>query len=332
MKQILLILAVLLLIYTPTSAQVQPDPTADFVRLKTMFVDASNNKKNSKQLKSVANQLDEFLSHVKIVHSSDAKHNMTPYLLCMYDSIPLSTDVIIRNGEFVDTILFQDGKWYIPREISHEMIIETLCLVQDVNKKNRTAMKIAGALQKKYSKLMGDELAGDKVSLFYVKEEDLYYAAIESKKIPQFAILSNSQVLNYASCFKAILQASGIEATYDEILKKYLNASIDVQSIEVNDCDKMMAGRKIVTSVISGEDISASDIADELLHERFMIAIMEDGAVGILTAIAMSGDKEYEPVHVRLRIPMFAKENQRVQKPWAVFGNQVVALVKIEIF
>lgn len=331
MKQTLLIIAALLLTYTSTPAQVLYNPTADFVRLKTLFADASSSKNVTKQLKMFAIQLDEFLSHVKIVRSSNTKHNMTPYLLCMYDSIPLSTNMILRNGKYVDTIQFQDGKWYITKKLTQDMAVEMLCFDQDVNMDNKSATKILESLQKKYSKPIGDELAGNKTSLFYVKEENLYYAAIESKKIPQFAIVSNNQVLNYASSLKAILQASGVEATYDEIIGQYLKTSIDAQSIEVNDCDKKIAGRRIVSSVIPKEDIRASDIVDELLHERYIIAIDANGRVGFLTAVSMKSEQEFHPTEVRLRVPMSSKE-QRIHESWDGFVNEVVALVKIDIY
>jgi len=63
-----------------------------------------------------------------------------------------------------------------------------------------------------------------------------------------------------------------------------------------------------------------------------MIAIDKDGNVGLLTAIALTGEKDYQPVHVRLRYPTIAKEEQRVQISWVDFFNCMVALVKVDIY
>ena len=63
-----------------------------------------------------------------------------------------------------------------------------------------------------------------------------------------------------------------------------------------------------------------------------MIAIDKDGNVGLLTAIALKGETDYQPVHVRMRFPTMSKDEQRVQMSWRNFSNQVVALVKVDIY
>lgn len=329
MKRYLLIIILAVWSSIPLSAQVPPDPSSEFAELKSAFVDASHNK-NTKQAKSIATQLDEYMSHIQIVRSKDTEHNMVPYLMCLYDTIPLTTFVLIRSSNGIDTIQFQDGKWYITKELEPNMVIDLLCFEQRINNKN--AKKIIGAIQKKYAKVMGEELAGKKGSVFFVKGENLYYAAIESKKIPAFTILSNNEVINYASCLKAILAASGIDASYYEIIGRYLRTSIDEHTFEANGINDSIAQRRVVTSICPKEDITPSAIVDELLQEKFMIAIMEDSKIGILTAIAMKEDGKYKPTHVRLRIPTVGEEGQRVQLTWDDFSNQVIDLVKVEIY
>ena len=329
MKRDLLIILLAVLSSIPLSAQVMSDHSSEFAGLKSAFVDASHNR-NTKQINSTATQLDEYLSHIQIVRSKDTKHNMVPYLMCLYDTIPLNTTALIRSSNGIDTIQFRDGKWYITKELAPDMVIDMLCFEQSIS--NKSAKKIIGTIQKKYTKVLGEELAGKKGSVFFVKGENLYYAAIESKKIPAFTILSNSEVINYASCLKTILAASGIDVSYDEIIGRYLRTSIDKHTFEANDLTDSIAQRRVVTSIIPQEDITASAIVDELLQEKFMIAITEDGQIGILTAIAMKEDKEYKPMHVRIRIPMIGGDGQRVQLTWDDFSNQVIALVKVEIY
>ena len=187
-------------------------------------------------------------------------------------------------------------------------------------------------MKKKYTYSIGEELAGKKGSVFFVKEEGVYYAAIESKKIPAFAILSNSEIINYASCLKAILKASNIEASYDEIIGRYLGTTIDEKFVPTGSNDKTIAGRKVVTTFIPQTKVTATEIVNELIKERFMIAIDKDGNVGLLTAIALKGETDYQPVHVRMRFPTMSKDEQRVQMSWRNFSNQVVALVKVDIY
>lgn len=170
-----------------------------------------------------------------------------------------------------------------------------------------------------------------KDTLFFVKEEGLYYAAIASKDIPPFDILSNHQIINYASCLKAILQASGVKATYDEIIRKYLSTSIDKQVVPLQNRSKKIGGRKVVTTIIPQSEFDAQTIVNELLKMQMMIVIDKDGNVGLLTTIALSGGNGYQPVYVRMRLPVLAKDEQRVQMSWKDFSLRVVTLVKVEI-
>lgn len=309
-------------------AQSEDSLSLQFDELKKDFAKASS----SKQLKEASRRLDAFLSHVYVGRSDEDRNNMIPFLSCQYDNKPLSTPAILKQGASADTILFQDGRWYITRDLYPDMEIDLVCVENGVGSNNKKILKAMGALRKKHTHQLGDELAGKKGSIFYVKEENLYYAAIESKKIPAFSILSNSEVINYASCLKAILQASGIEATYDEIITQYLNTTIDEKFVPTKNICNTIAGRKMLTKFVPQTKVEATEIVNELVKDRFMIAIDKDGNVGLLTAIALTGENDYQPIHVRMRLPNISKEEQRVQMSWRDFNNRVVALVKVDIY
>lgn len=283
-------------------------------------------------MKDASRLLDAFLSHTCIGRFNGDSHNMMPFLTCRYENTPLTTSAILRCGTEADTIQFHNGKWYITKELSPDMEIDLLCFENTVGLPNKQFHKIIGAIQKKYTCQIGKELAGKKGSLFFVKGENLYYAAIESKKIPAFSILSNSEVINYASCLKTILLASNVEASYDEIIRQYLDTTIDERYIPTKrNCDSI-AGRKVVTTFIPQTKVNATDIVNELLKERFLITIDKSGNVGLFTAIALTGENDYQPVHVRMRLPTMEKDEQRVQMSWRDFSNRVVALVKVDIY
>jgi len=239
---------------------------------------------------------------------------------------------ILRHGTTADTIQFQEGRWYITKDLSPDMEIDLICVENAVGASNKEVKKAVGALRKKYTYPIGEELAGKKGSLFFVKDENLYYAAIESKMIPAFSILSNSEVINYASCLKAILQASGIEASYDEIIRQYLNTTIDEKFVPTKNKSNTIAGEKIVTTIVPQTKVEAVDIVNELIKDRFLIAIDKNGNVGLLTAIALTGERDYHPVHVRMRLPMLVKDEQRVQMSWKDFCDQIAALAKVDIY
>lgn len=52
----------------------------------------------------------------------------------------------------------------------------------------------------------------------------------------------------------------------------------------------------------------------------------------LFTAIALTGENDYQPVQVRMRLPTMTKDEQRVQVSWIDFCNRVVALVKVDIY
>ena len=309
-------------------AQSADDLSRQFSELKKGVLEASKGK----QLKDASRQLDAFLSHICIGRSDGDSHNTIPFLSCRYDHTPLTTSAILINGTTADTIQFQDGRWYITKDLYPDMEIGLVYMENGVGSNNRQIQKTVETMRKKYTYQLGEELAGKKGSLFYVKDEKLYYAAIESKKIPAFSILSNSEVINYASCLKAILQASGIEASYEEIIRQYLNTTIDEKFIPTKNNSNTIAGRKVVTTFVPQTKVEATEIVNELLKERFMISIDKDGNAALLTAIALIGENDYQPVHVRMRLPTMAKEEQRVQKTWRDFSYRVVALVKVDIY
>lgn len=313
---------------TTLFAQSTTDISQQFAELKKGMAEASKGK----QMKDASRLLDAFLSHTYIGRSDGDGHNMMPILICRYGNTPLTTPAILRCGIEADTIQFHNGKWYITKELSPDMEIDLLCFEKTVGSPNKQLHRTIGAMKKKYTCQIGKELAGKKGALFFVKDENLYYAAIESKNIPAFPILSNSEVINYASCLKTILQASNIEASYDEIIKQYLNTTIDEKFIPTKNNCNIIAGRKVVTTFVPQTKVNATDIVNELLMDRFMIAIDKDGNVGLLTAIALTGENDYRPVRVRIRLPTMTKDEQRVQVSWRDFSNRVVALVKVDIY
>ena len=328
MKRLYIAIMTFCLAQTNLFAQSADNLSQQFTELKKGVLEASKGK----QLKDASRLLDTFLSHVYVGRSDGDSHNTIPFLVCRYDHTPLTVPAILRYGAAADTIQFQDGRWYITKDLYPDMEIGLVYLENGVGSNNRQIQKTVETMRKKYTYQLGEELAGKKGSLFYVKDEKLYYAAIESKKIPAFSILSNSEVINYASCLKAILQASGIEASYEEIIRQYLNTTIDKKFVPTKNNSNIIADRKVVTTFVPQTKIQATDIVNELLKERFIIAIDKSGNVGLLTAIALTGENDYKPLHVRMRLPTMAKDEQRVQMSWRDFSNRMVALVKVDIY
>lgn len=332
MKRLFLVIYLMGYMQTSVFAQSLDAPSDEFAKLKNDMVEACNKEGGSKEIKSLAKQIDTFLSHINIGMSEGDTHNEIPFLSCQYDHTPMTMPAILIQGTTADTIQFQDGRWYISKELSPDMDIAVFCYDNQNTINNKKVKRTMDAMNKKHTYHLGDELVGKKGNLFFVKEENLYYAAIESKKIPTFAILSNNEVINYATCLKAILKASGIEVTYDEIIGKYLNTTIDEQFVPAKDRNSMLAGRKVVTTFIPQHSINASTLVDELIRDRFTIAIDKNGSIGILTAIALIGETEYQPMHVRLRVPSLVTGETRVQMSWRDFSNNIVTLVKVDIY
>lgn len=328
MRRLFMAIVTMVFVQTNMYAQSSDELSKQFINLKKGLTEASTRK----QMKDAAKKLDTFLSHICIGRSDGDSHNTIPSLSCRYDHTPLTTPAILRCGTTADTIQFQDGKWYITKALSADMEIDLVCVGNSEGLKGKQIQKTMGVMRKKHAFQLGEELADKKGSLFYVKDENLYYAAIESNKIPAFSILSNCEVINYASCLKAILKASGIEASYDEIIKQYLKTTIDEKFIPTKGNSNTIASRKMVTTLVPQTKLHATDIVNELLKDRFMIAIDKDGNVGLLTAIALTGEQDYQPVHVRMRLPTMAKDEQRVQMPWRDFCNRMIALVTVEIY
>lgn len=328
MRKLFMVIVTMAYVQTNMFAQPSHDLSQQFEELKKGIAEAST----SKQMKDTAKQLDTFLSHVYVGRSDGDSHNMVPFLSCRYDHTPLTASAILWHGATADTIQFQDGRWYITKDLTPDMELDLVCVENGVGLNSKQIKKTVGAMRKKYTYPIGEELAGKKGSLFFVKDENLYYAAIESKKIPAFAILSNSEIINYASCLKAILKASNIEASYDEIIGQYLNATIDEKFVPTSSNDKAIASLKVVTTFVPQTKVEASEVVNELIKERFMIVIDKDGNVGLLTAIALTGENDYQPIHVRMRFPSLAKDEQRVQMSWKDFSNRIVDLVKVDIY
>lgn len=305
-------------------AQSNDDVIKKLSELKTNYICAGN----SKEIKDAIQQLDEFLSHVKIVQEINASHNIIPCFCCYYDSIPLAMSAILHTGTKADTIQFRNGKWYNMESVLPGSEIDLLCFEHSLDNRKIAALK---PLDNKYRYRMNNMQEKSKTA-FFVKEEGLFYAAIESKKIPSFSLVSNNEILNYASCLKLVLKASNVDATYDEIIRQYLNTTIDEQFLSLKDCKNTINGREVVTTFIPKKKVEPKVIVDELLKDRFMITIGNNGNIGVLTAIAITGKADYQPVLVRLRMPIPNSENPRVQLSWRDFYENIIALVKVDIY
>jgi len=328
--RLVLSFALSVLLHIPAIAQkAKYNPSKDFSELKKSFIQAGHDGKPSKQMKVLAAQLDEFLSHVKIELDDNACHNMIPRFNCYFDDMPLSTTAYLRSSIQTDTIAFQDGKWYADTDIANDAKFDILMPGLDLN--NRAAEKLLREIEKKHSWVNANRRVAKPDTALYVKEENLYYAAISSKKIPPFEIMSNNAVINYASCLKTIFKASRIEATYDEIIGKYLGMTIDDSYVPSKNCSKEIAGRKVVTTFFPAASFTASTLVDELLQERFVIAIDKDGNVGLITAIAMTKEGDYHPIHVRMRLPLLVKD-KTVQMSWIEFCSRISSIIKTDVY
>lgn len=328
MKRLLLAMMVLSFVHTTSFAQLTDSLSSQFVKVKCDLLKATT----SRQMKDASKSLDAFLSHVNITRCDSNFHNQIPFLSCQYEGIPLTMSAILRQGTISDTIQFQNGRWYITKDLSQDMKIDLLCFDNNGTPNNKKLKSTIEAIKQRYTYLLGDGLADKNGSLFFVRDENLYYAAIESKNIPAFDILSNNEIINYATCLKTILKASNIESSYDEIIGNYLCTTLDERHVPIKNNSRTIAGRKVETTFLPQTKIEVNEILNELVKNRFLIAIDKDGNVGLLTAIAMSGEKNYQPVHVRMRMPKLAIDEQRVQMSWRDFSNRVVALVKVEIY
>lgn len=328
MKKLLITIMSLIIVQGILSAQSAYDVSRQFAKLKKDLTEANT----PRQEKEASKSLDAFLSNIHIEKYNSDNHNMIPFLSCSYDDMPLTIPVILRHGASADTIQFQGGKWYLTKDLSPDMELDFLYFENNVDPRNKQLQKAVKSMSKKHTLQLGEELSGKSDSLFFVKDENLYYAAIESSKIPAFSILSNSGIINYASCLKTILKASNIDASYDSIIGQYLHTTIDEQFIPTKNNSNTISGRKVVTTFVPQTDVDATEIVNELLKGRFVIAIDKNGNVGLLTAIALINEQGYEPVHVRMRLPMLTQGDQRVQMSWKDFCKRMVALVKVDIY
>lgn len=309
-------------------AQSEDAPSQMLSELKTNFISATDKK----IIKGAALQLDEFLSHVKIEKDTSTAHNMIPCICCYYDSMPLSTSAILRIGTKNDTIQFYNGLWCSSEEFPSGMEVDLLCFENALGNNNVTK-KTLETLRKKHRYKMNENQPGTRKMLFFVKEENLFYAAIESRKIPAFTTISDNKTINYASCLNTILKASGVEVTCDEIIKQYLKTKENKQLDSTKSYISVIKGRNIVTTFIPQNEIDVMTLINELIRERFMIAIDKDGNVGLLTAIALSRNmNDFQPAHVRLRAPILSIDNQRIQKSWNDFYEHLDTLVKVDIY
>ena len=117
MKKLFIAITIIGLMQTTLFAQSTTELSQQFVKLKKGITEASSGK----QMKDASKQLDAFLSHMSRGRSDGNGHNIAAFLTCSFDNMPLTTPAILRCGAEVDTIQFQDGEWYITRELSTDM-------------------------------------------------------------------------------------------------------------------------------------------------------------------------------------------------------------------
>lgn len=194
--------------------------------------------------------------------------------------------------------------------------------------------EIFEAVRKKHW-LQLDIKSAQESKLFYVPKEDLYYAAIKSNDLPEFAASSESQTENFAICVNAVLEFSGIKSDYSFILKDYLK--ID-KNDKITDIIKTYFHR---IGDISGRETQVNShyvgnlkqyLTEELTQGRIIISIDKKGESALVTAISLKKDADgYIPVNVRMRMPSLPKGKQRKEMSWKEFEENGFAIVAVYI-
>lgn len=304
------------------------NPSKSYELLKEAFAEASYLSDKNVSLNKVYKCIQDFLTHISI-DVIDKKHNYERRFICRYDSLPLTAKGTFFCKDIENEIVFVDGLWIDNSNaiLDNEFRLSVIDSHMPINKKNKRAQSLLKKTQNEYTFTF--TMMDKKKELFYVKDENLYYAAILSSEIPEFDIASDHSVLNLASCVKAILKASGTEAKYEDIIHNFLHTTIDEQYIPTTNYGDTIANRKVIVETILHDDISSNLIVNELLYEKFAIAIDKEGNASLITAIAFTEDKL--PVHVRMRLPSQPKGKQKVQVGWNSFIENTAYIIKISI-
>lgn len=299
-----------------------------FALLKDALVKTSNLNGKKKDFTNIANEMDAFLDRISIVPKSKAvKHNEVLAFMCRYDQTPINVPVYV-NDTLVATA--DDGTIYLEDYNAESICISLISNHIGINKKNKYAVEVINDLVRKHTnKYIAKDLFKRSV-LFYVTSENLYYAAIQSKEIPNFDIVSDNNTINLATCIKTILKASDVDAKYEEIIHDYMHTSMDAEFSPFKTYNDSISNRKVVMSRLSLNKEVAQTIVDRLCCNRFLIAIDKKGQSSLLTAIALDEDKN--PVHVRLRTPNIGKEEQRSQVSWNDFCQNQLILFDLNVF
>lgn len=295
--------------------------------LKDAFITSSYGKKN-KDLKKIAEMLNVFLTHTTI-KPREIRHNEVLSFICYYDSIPFEATLYLNDSV---SLVANNGRIYMGEcnNNAEEINVGIISPQLSVNPKNKHAKKILKELIERHSKHFATKDFLQKSVLFHVKDENLYYAAIPSKEIPDFEITSNNDVINGASCIKVILQASGLDSDYEDIIHNFMHSSIDEVSLSFSNCGDCISGKKVSLNNMSLEKLNAQTIVENLCYHRFLIAVDKKGKPSLITAIAL--DKNHNPIHIRIRTPHFIKEEQRIQMSWQKFTQDLSMLFDLRVY
>ncbi|MBO8458960.1 MAG: hypothetical protein IAA73_01290 [Bacteroidetes bacterium] len=295
--------------------------------LKDAFITSSYSKKN-KELRKIAETLDDFLTHTTI-KPGEIRHNEVLSFICYYDSIPFEATLYLNDSV---SLAVNNEKIYMGeyKNDTEEIHMGLMSTQLSVNPKNKHANKTLNKLIERHSKHFATKDFLQKSVLFYVKDENLYYAAIPSKEIPDFEITSDNDVINWASCIKVILQASGLDSDYEDIIHNFMHTSIDEAFLSFSNCGDSISGKKVTLNNISLEKLNAQIIVENLCYHRFLIAVDKKGKPSLITAIAL--DENHNPVHIRIRTPRFIKEEQRIQMSWQKFTQDMSMLFDLRVY
>lgn len=298
----------------------------EFLLLKDALSKTSYQK--TKDFLNAAKAIDSFLDNVSFSpKSKDIRHNEILSFVCFYMGEKLSIPIYINDTLYATT---GDGAVYCGYLNTGTVCLSLLSKDIAINRKNKIAVKTLNDLIKTHTQCYERKELMKRNVLFHVTNENLYYAAIPSKEIPDFDVVSNNSIVNFATCIKTILKASNIDAKYEEIIHSFLHSSLDGDFIPVSNFGDSISSKKVVVSRIPLNERQTQTIVERLCCNRFLISVDKDGTPSLLTAIAL--DKRNNPVHVRLRKPNIEKGKQRLQLSWDEFSHNQSMLFDISIF
>lgn len=295
--------------------------------LREGFIKASFSKKKN-NIDKLSLALDSFLSNVSFIPiQSGVLHNEIPALWCKYKDTVANVAAFL-NGSTL--LVNKNGKLYMDSCLHDEFSLSLFHENDGMNSQNKYAKKVETDLIKKHTKQFSIKEIYNRSTVFFVKEEGLYYAAIPSKEIPPFEILSTNNILNFASCIKVILQSSRIESDYNDIIHNFLHSSINAHNISAIHYGDSIAQIKVSITKNSNKDRYAQIITDNLCNGRYLIAMNGSGSPLLVTAIAF--DEHNSPTYIRYRSPSMETKMQFIQGSWDEFQKDISLLFEISIY